>query len=248
MRVRLTEADINRIVRKLLTEQTQPPLADEFFKVGGNALTTNEFFSNGNYLELIDIGDYYTFIPYGGQERLVLIDKDLIKLNQSDLIKVEDHIDEHIRDLYNNGMVEHSGRGDLDANIKFRDKVFGKYVKFVKGKILNSMASIYRDENNKRNLYIFLDDSTRFIAMISIGDGGEISLHLYHTYREYFNIPKNANNGFLDEMVRNVFSEAFGFSGGIILFGNILRVGLSDWKMLDTGNGKAVLNTIADKI
>ncbi len=202
MRVRLTEADINRIVRKLLTEQTQPPLADEFFKVGGNALTTNEFFSNGNYLELIDVGDYYTFVPYGGQERLVLIDKDLIKLNQSDPIRVEDHFDEHIRDLYNNGMVEHSGRGDLDANIKFRDKVFGKYVKFVKGKILNSMASIYRDKNNKRNLYIFLEDS-KIIAMISIGDDGNIKLKLHHTYREYFNIPKNANNGFLDEMVRN---------------------------------------------
>ena len=48
--------------------------------VVGEAKIHTDFFSAGYYIELVDLGTYYTFLPYGDQPHVILISKKYVKL------------------------------------------------------------------------------------------------------------------------------------------------------------------------
>ena len=68
--------------------------------IAGIFTVNTEFGPVGNYVELIDIGNYYTLIPSGGQEYVVLFPKNLIKvfkLLETDSKKYFDYIIELLK-------------------------------------------------------------------------------------------------------------------------------------------------------
>lgn len=251
MKIKLTETDIANIVRRLLIEQSQPPLADKFTYVMGLSIIESTYFYKNISMELIDIGPYYTFIPYGGQEELILIDKDTVLTNStSDVSGIREVDEEFIRDLYSEGKTVLVGRGDVDTKLKFKNKIFNSYVKLIKRTILNSTCVVFRDDQLHRTLYVFYEPDNRpsIFTAIVLYDSGKKNLIIYNEFRDYFDLPQKMD-AFVDRIIKEVFSEAFGYKGDIY-FNNVANdfMDLHAWTTLESGNGKAILNTIADKI
>ena len=81
----------------------QPGFVFSNFKpIVGITKTETDFFRADYYVELVDLGSYYTFIPYGDQPFVVLIPKNYIEVTDKTGYANEEYVKasiEQIKDL-----------------------------------------------------------------------------------------------------------------------------------------------------
>ena len=79
-----------------------------FKPIVGITKVETDFFSADYYVELVDLGSYYTFIPYGDQPFVVLIPKNYIEVTNKTGDTNEEYVKasiEQIKDLIKNNKI-----------------------------------------------------------------------------------------------------------------------------------------------
>jgi hypothetical protein len=125
----------------------------------GEAKIETDYFREGYLMYLVDLGSYYTFMPYGDQQLVVLIPKQYIEILDppNDLWATEEHVKagiNNIKNLISQNKIEMAKPTQTESVKSFKDLLLELYQKKVKSiiqeyseKTINSTIERWKTED-----------------------------------------------------------------------------------------------------
>jgi hypothetical protein len=125
----------------------------------GEAKIETDYFREGYLMYLVDLGSYYTFMPYGDQQLVVLIPKQYIEILDppNDSWATEEHVKagiDNIKNLISQNKIEMAKPTQTESVKSFKDLLLESYQKKVKSiiqeyseKTINSTIERWKTEN-----------------------------------------------------------------------------------------------------
>ena len=125
----------------------------------GEAKIETDYFREGYLMYLVDLGSYYTFMPYGDQQLVVLIPKQYVEILDppNDLWATEEHVKagiDNIKNLISQNKIEMAKPTQTESVKSFKDLLLESYQKKIKSiiqeyseKTINSTIERWKTEN-----------------------------------------------------------------------------------------------------
>jgi len=125
----------------------------------GEAKIETDYFREGYLMYLVDLGLYYTFMPYGDQQLVILIPKQYVEIlgPPNDLWATEEHVEagiDNIKKLISQNKIEMAKPTQTESVKSFKDLLLESYQKKVKSiiqeyseKTINSTIERWKTED-----------------------------------------------------------------------------------------------------